>query len=90
LAQGFVGALAVTPVTEVGTVDHILVPTDGLWRGVMNSLDQPSLMNSFSGRLVGNPFFQTSGLTAAYLSWTAVWVFAVLLATHYRFSRLEP
>jgi ABC-type transport system involved in multi-copper enzyme maturation permease subunit len=77
-------------VAEVGTVDHLLLPTDGLWNGVMNALDQTSLVNSFSDRLFGNPFFQTSGLTIPYLVWSAAWLVAVVAATHLRFSRAEP
>jgi hypothetical protein len=56
----------------------------------MNALDQTSLVNSFSDRLVGNPFFQTNGLTIAYLLWSAAWLVAVLAATYLRFSRVEP
>jgi ABC-type transport system involved in multi-copper enzyme maturation permease subunit len=77
-------------VAEVGTIDHLLLPTDGLWNGVMNALDQTNLMSSFSDRLVGNPFFQTSGLTITYLAWSAAWLVAVVAATHLRFSRVEP
>jgi ABC-type transport system involved in multi-copper enzyme maturation permease subunit len=77
-------------VAAVGTVDHLLLPTDGLWNGVMNALDQTGLMNSFSDRLIGNPFFQTSGLTAAYLVWSAAWLVAVVACTYLRFCRVEP
>jgi hypothetical protein len=91
---GLVGDIGQTlhdsSVAEVGTVDHLLLPTDGLWNGVMNALDQTSLMNSFSGRLFGNPFFQTSGLTAAYLVWSAAWLVAVVACTYLRFCRVEP
>ena len=76
-------------VAAVGTVDHLLLPTDGLWNGVMNALDQTGLMNSFSDRLIGNPFFQTSGLTAAYLVWSAAWLVAVVACTYLRFCRVE-
>jgi hypothetical protein len=76
-------------VAAVGTVDHLLLPTDGLWNGVMNALDQTSLVSSFSDRLVGNPFFQTSGLTTAYLVWSAAWLIGVVAVTHLRFSRAE-
>jgi hypothetical protein len=55
----------------------------------MNALDQTSLVSSFSDRLVGNPFFQPNGLTFAYLLWSAAWLAAVVVATHFRFSRVE-
>ena len=90
---GLVGDIGQTlhdsSVAEVGTVDHLLLPTDGLWNGVMNAIDQTSLMCSFSDRLVGNPFFQTSGLTITYLLWSAAWLLAVVVATYLRFSRVE-
>jgi ABC-type transport system involved in multi-copper enzyme maturation permease subunit len=76
-------------VAEVGTVDHLLLPTDGLWNGVMNAIDQTSLVTSFSDRLIGNPFFQSSGLTVTYLFWSAAWLAAVVAATYLRFSRIE-
>ena len=91
---GLVGDIGQTihdsSVAEIGRVDHLLVPTDGLWQGVMHSLDQTSLASSFSDRLIGNPFFQDAGLTAAYIAWAAAWVAVVFVATQYRFSRLEP
>jgi ABC-type transport system involved in multi-copper enzyme maturation permease subunit len=76
-------------VAEVGTVDHLLLPTDGLWNGVMNAIDQTNLVSSFSDRLLGNPFFQPSGLTVTYLLWSAAWLIAVVAATHLRFSRVD-
>jgi ABC-type transport system involved in multi-copper enzyme maturation permease subunit len=90
---GLVGDIGQTlhdhSVAEVGTVDHLLLPTDGLWNGVMNAIDQTSLVTSFSDRLIGNPFFQSSGLTITYLLWSAAWLVAVVAATHLRFSRIE-
>jgi ABC-type transport system involved in multi-copper enzyme maturation permease subunit len=91
---GLVGDIGLTvhdsSVAEVGTVDHLLLPTDGLWQGVMHALDQTGLVSSFSDHLIGNPFFQGTGLTTAYLVWAVGWVVAVLFATQMRFSRLEP
>jgi ABC-2 type transport system permease protein len=91
---GLVGDIGQTlndsAVAEVGTVDHLLVPTDGLWQGVMNALDQPRLVYSFSDRLVGNPFYQGTGLTWAYLGWAVAWVLLVIVATQARFTRIEP
>jgi ABC-type transport system involved in multi-copper enzyme maturation permease subunit len=75
---------------EVGTVDHLLIPTDGLWRGVVHALDDPAMTWSFVDELTGNPFVQRAGMTAGYLGWTVAWTAAVLIAAHFRFARAEP
>jgi ABC-type transport system involved in multi-copper enzyme maturation permease subunit len=62
-------------VARVGTVSRMLLPTDGLWRGAMNALQDPSALTVFGGADgEAFPFLSAAPLTAAYLLWTAVWV----------------
>ena len=60
---------------RVGTVSRIVLPTDGLWRGAMNALQDPVVFVQFSGAEVeAFPFLSVAPLTFAYLAWAALWV----------------
>jgi ABC-type transport system involved in multi-copper enzyme maturation permease subunit len=72
-------ALGNDAVERVGTVSRMLLPTDGLWRGAMNAFQSPGLLSQFSEAFEGHPFLSPSPLTAAYVTWAALWV-AVMLA----------
>ena len=64
-------------VGRVGSVSRMLLPTDGLWRGAMNGLQDPSAILQFGGgseEAGAFPFLSTAPLTPAYLVWAAVWV----------------
>ena len=76
---GVVGGVGATvgnaAVERVGSVSRMLLPTDGLWRGAMNGLQDPSALVAFGGADVqAFPFLSTAPLTASYLLWAAVWV----------------
>ena len=59
----------------MGSVSRVLLPTDGLWRGAMNGLQDPSALVAFGGADVqAFPFLSTAPLTTGYLLWAAVWV----------------
>jgi ABC-type transport system involved in multi-copper enzyme maturation permease subunit len=62
-------------VARVGTVSRMLLPTDGLWRGAMNSFQDPSALIEFGGDDVeAFPFLGVAPLTVSYLLWAVVWV----------------
>lgn len=82
-------ALGNDGVARVGTVSRILLPTDGLWRGAMHSLQDPSALAQFGVRLDGFPFLSEAPLTVAYLAWTAVWVAMVWALAALAFSRRD-
>jgi ABC-type transport system involved in multi-copper enzyme maturation permease subunit len=68
-------------VERVGAVSRMVLPTDGLWRGAMNSFQDPGLLSQ-SIMVEGHPFLSRSGLTIPYVAWTVLWVVVVLgLAT---------
>jgi ABC-type transport system involved in multi-copper enzyme maturation permease subunit len=76
---GGVGAsLGNEAVERVGSVSRVLLPTDGLWRGAMNALQDPGALGAFGeGGGQAFPFLSTSGLTRPYLAWAVVWVVMV-------------
>ena len=74
---GGIGAgLGNESVERVGTVSRVLLPTDGLWRGAMHSLQDPSALLNFGEGSEGQafPFLSAAPLTGTYLAWAALWV----------------
>jgi ABC-type transport system involved in multi-copper enzyme maturation permease subunit len=82
-------ALGNEGVERVGTVSRMLLPTDGLWRGAMHALQDPSALLSFGRELQGFPFLSEAPLTAAYLLWSVVWVAMVGALAALAFSRRD-
>jgi ABC-type transport system involved in multi-copper enzyme maturation permease subunit len=76
-------------VARVGTVSRILLPTDGLWRGAMHAFQDPTALSQFGFERAGFPFLSEAPLTAAYLTWTAVWVAMVWALTAISFRRRD-
>lgn len=69
-------------VQDVGIVSRLLLPTDGLWRGAINSMEPDIILAQL--RAAGtfaraNPFAALDPPPTAFLVWVAVW-FAVILA----------
>jgi ABC-type transport system involved in multi-copper enzyme maturation permease subunit len=87
---GSVGqALNNDSVARVGTVSRMLLPTDGLWRGVMHAFQDPALITQFGSGLEESPFVSPTPLTATYLAWAAVWVALVLGLAVVAFQRRD-
>ena len=62
-------------VARVGSISRVLLPTDGLWRGAMHGLQDPSALIEFGGNDVAAfPFLSISPLTPAYLLWATIWI----------------
>ena len=74
---GIGDALGNEGVARVGTVSRMLLPTDGLWRGAMHGFQDPTILTAFGDEMAGFPFLSEAPLTAAYLTWAAVWVVMV-------------
>jgi ABC-type transport system involved in multi-copper enzyme maturation permease subunit len=76
---GSVGeALDNDSVARVGTVSRMLLPTDGLWRGAMNSFQDPALLMQVGSGIEESPFLSMAPLTTSYLAWTGLWIAVVL------------
>jgi len=73
----------------VGTVSRIILPTDGLWRGAMNSFQDPSAIVQMGPGEGGFPFLSANALTPAYLAWAVVWIAVVWGLTALSFSRRD-
>ncbi len=82
-------ALSNEGVAQVGTVSRMLLPTDGLWRGAMHALQDPSVLGSFGEGLEAFPFLSRSSLAGTYLAWVVVWVAMVGGLTAASFQRKD-
>jgi ABC-type transport system involved in multi-copper enzyme maturation permease subunit len=60
----------------VGQVGRVLVPTDGLWRGVIYGLEPAIVIAAARGQPLAeaNPFFAASPPEPAFLAWAVAWV----------------
>ena len=86
---GSVGeALGNDAVACIGTVSQMVVPTDGLWRGAMNSFQDADLLTIFP-QAAESPFLSESFLTTTYLVWVGVWVALVLALAALAFRRRD-
>jgi ABC-type transport system involved in multi-copper enzyme maturation permease subunit len=78
--------------THVGTASKLLLPTDGLWRGAVWSLEPASLiaiMRSSGPAAAANPFFAADPPPAAYILWCIVWIIGVLGLAVWSFTHKE-
>lgn len=94
---GVLGNIAVAfqaaPLAGTGEAMRIVIPTDGLWRGVIYGLEPPAVLLATMGRnteaMRANPFFADAPPPAAFVAWSAAWVVLVLLAGIALFRRRE-
>jgi ABC-type transport system involved in multi-copper enzyme maturation permease subunit len=93
---GVLGNVAVAfdakPLADATDLVRVILPTDGLWRGVVYGLEPPLvvLATTTSARaLEANPFFAVAPPPVAFVAWSAVWVVLVLLAGIALFVRRE-
>jgi ABC-type transport system involved in multi-copper enzyme maturation permease subunit len=71
-----------TALQNIGTISHLLLPTDGLWRGAVYAMEPDAILTTLraagsAGR--ANPFSAVDPPPTAFLAWVVVW-FAVMLA----------
>lgn len=75
-------ALQNQAVENVGVISHLLLPTDGLWRGAIYAMEPDTYLATLrAAGTVGraNPFSAVDPPPAQFLAWVVVW-FAVMLA----------
>jgi ABC-type transport system involved in multi-copper enzyme maturation permease subunit len=79
-------------ITNVGTLTKLILPTDGLWRGAVWSLE-PSIVIAAQQQLgpasAANPFFAAEPPPAAYVIWAIAWIAAVLALAIWSFRSRE-
>jgi ABC-type transport system involved in multi-copper enzyme maturation permease subunit len=77
----------------LGEVVRVVLPTDGLWRGVIYGLEPPAVILAAVRRggetMRANPFFADAPPPAEFTLWAAAWVGLVLLAGIALFRRRE-
>ena len=94
---GVLGSVAVlfeaAPLARAADVMRVIMPTDGLWRGVVYGLEPPLVLLIAAGRdpegMSANPFFASAPPPAASVAWSVIWVVLVLLGGIALFRRRE-
>jgi ABC-type transport system involved in multi-copper enzyme maturation permease subunit len=89
---GDVGAaLGASGVAAIGDIGRILMPTDGLWRGVVFGLEPSFVISAVAGTpgARANPFFASEPPSQAFLAWSVVWLAIVLLVAIGQLRRRE-
>ncbi|HEX2680444.1 MAG TPA: ABC transporter permease, partial [Candidatus Dormibacteraeota bacterium] len=69
------------PLENVGIVSHLLLPSDGLWRGAIYAMEPDSvlaLIRAGGTAARANPFAAADAPPTQFLLWVAVW-FALML-----------
>jgi ABC-type transport system involved in multi-copper enzyme maturation permease subunit len=84
-------ALGASGVAAIGDIGRILMPTDGLWRGVIFGLEPGFVITTLGGTTAGraNPFFAAEPPSQAFLAWSIVWLAIVLLVAISQLRRRE-
>lgn len=68
----------------------VVLPSDGLWRGAIYSLEPPSILlaGATAGReLAAFPFFASAPPAPAFVAWSIAWVLIVMGAALFGFAR---
>src|SRR5256885_10443215 len=77
---------------NVGVVSHLLLPSDGLWRGAIYAMEPDTFIAAMralgtAGR--ANPFAATDPPSASFLAWVVVWFAIALTLSILSFRRRE-
>jgi ABC-type transport system involved in multi-copper enzyme maturation permease subunit len=69
-------------IENVGTISHLILPTDGLWRGAVYAMEPDAVLATLrAAGTIGraNPFSAVDPPPIEFLAWVVVW-FAIMLA----------
>lgn len=91
IVGGFGQAFNNDTVRSVGTISRLLIPTDGLWRGAIYSLE-PAVYIAAQNTVrqsAANPFYAPSYPAWPYLVWVACWIVAIVGLAVLSFQRRE-
>ena len=90
---GVAAALGVAALGSAAEVSRWLLPSDGLWRGVIYGLEPPLVVLIAAGRAPGlvqaNPFYAADPPPVAFVIWSIVWMALVLGAATWWFERRD-
>ncbi len=75
----------------IGTIGRLVLPADGLWRGVIYGLEPPLVIAAARSQplAAANPFFAATPPSPAFLAWAAAWLGAVLVLATWSLRRRE-
>lgn len=84
-------ALHADGVALIGDIGRVVLPTDGLWRGVVYGLEPSIVIAQLGGTEAArsNPFFAAEPPSQAFLAWAIVWLALVLLVAINQLRRRE-
>jgi ABC-type transport system involved in multi-copper enzyme maturation permease subunit len=90
---GVAAALGVAALGSVAEVSRWLLPSDGLWRGVIYGLEPPLVVLIAAGRAPGlvqaNPFYAATPPPLPFVLWSVAWMGLVLGAATWWFERRD-
>lgn len=90
---GAASALGIAGLGPFVEVSHWLLPSDGLWRGVIYGLEPPLVVLIAAGRAPGlleaNPFYAAEPPAPVFVVWSIVWVSLVLGGAAWWFERRD-
>ena len=90
---GVAAALGVEGLRGIAEASRWILPTDGLWRGVIYGLEPPLVVLIAAGRAPNlanaNPFYATEPPALAFVIWSIVWMVLVLGAATWWFERRD-
>jgi ABC-type transport system involved in multi-copper enzyme maturation permease subunit len=91
--SGVAVALGVTALTQVAELSRWLLPSDGLWRGVIYGLEPPLVVLIATGRapdlVHANPFYAETPPPLVFVLWSIAWIALVLGAATWWFERRD-
>ena len=79
-------------IERVGTATKLILPTDGLWRGAVYTLEPAAVLAAASGAgpaFAANPFYAPAPPPLPYLVWCVAWIGGMLALAIWSFSRRE-
>lgn len=86
-------AMGVDLLARIAAASRWLLPSDGLWRGVIYGLEPPLVLLIAEGQAPeladANPFYASTPPSLLFVAWSVVWVGLVLALTIWRFERRD-
>lgn len=85
-------ALQNQAVENVGVISHLLLPTDGLWRGAIYALEPDTFLATMRAAGVAaraNPFLAVDPPPVSFLAWVVVWFGLILGLSIWSFRTRE-
>ena len=79
-------------IERVGTATKLILPTDGLWRGAVYTLEPAAMLAVAAGTgpaFAANPFYAPAPPPLPYLVWCAAWLAGMLALAIWSFARRE-